>query len=123
MIRASAAGAMPDVVVTVDAVEFFVLIDLVRSNLAHEFFVAILAVSLKNGRVYGLDTNRLFKVLQGKCFGMVIAIARFCPPFGDEIMRQVAVIAYSNSMVACLLPAIVLVAHDMAIRTRLGITR
>ena len=114
---------MPDVVVTADAVEFLILNDPVRRDLAHKFFVAIQAVGLENGRVYRLDANRLLKVLQCECHGMVVTIAPFCPPFGEEIMRQVAVVAGGEGMVAGLLPAVILVAHDMTIRTGLGIAR
>ena len=67
--------------------------------------------------------NRLVKVLKGKSARMGVAVLGFGQIFGDKRMWDVAVVAGCGTMVAGLLPSVILVAHDVAIHTGLGIIR
>lgn len=61
---------------------------------------------------------RLVKATNCKVIRMPKAIRCLCVVFPEEIMRGVAVVAGRRGVVAGFLPAIELLAHDMAICTR-----
>jgi hypothetical protein len=76
---------------------------------------------LKDSFVLTLDHDGLMEILQGKSFGVVVAVFGLGDVFGHKSMRQVAIHAGCRPVVARLLPRIVLGIHNVAVGARLGI--
>ena len=91
--------------------------------LVNEFTVTTKAGILQYLRIVRFYHDGLMKVLERKAFGVVIAIDRLCDELFEWRMGQVTIGAGCHDMVAGLHPRIVLVVHDVAVRTGLGIGR
>lgn len=115
--RAAQAGklTMADCRMTVDARYRVVVGARARHQRVNHGLVAAQAVLLQDGAVSGLDCNGLGEVLKGEALRVMVAIARLGNELGQDSARQVAVDAGGGAMVACLLPAIILTAHDVAV--------
>ena len=94
---------------------------LVADDLAHRLLVTTDAVVLQRLRVMIANANRFVKVLEGEAFAMPDAVLRFGQILRNESVRGVAVVAGGDGMMAAMLPAIELLAHDMAIHAGVGI--
>jgi hypothetical protein len=79
---------------------------------------AVLLQNLRVGRCY---LNRFVEVLKRESFGVAITIVGFADPFADPAFGDVAIIASRVIVMAGYLPAVVLVAHDVAIDARLRV--
>jgi hypothetical protein len=90
-------------------------------NLANEITMTIQAISVKNGCASRPDSDRFFEILQCERLGMVIAVGHLGQPFAEEIVRNMAIVAGGEGVVTGLLPAIQLIAHDMAVYAGTGV--
>ncbi len=109
-------------IMTADAIKFLISDSTVRRDGADEFTMAIQARCIQHGHIDGPDLNRLVKILESECFGMMITVARLGQPFAGKIVRHMAVAACRECVVARFLPALKLLPHDMAIGAGFGIT-
>jgi hypothetical protein len=92
-----------------------------RGNLLHEALVAMHTILLKQRTILGMYAYGLVEVLQSEALGMPETVFCLSDPFADEVVREMAVDTGSGSMVACLLPALVLFPHDVAVNAGFGI--
>jgi hypothetical protein len=84
-------------------------------NFANEITMTIQAISVKNGRASRTDSDRFFEILQRERLGMVIAVGHLRQPLAEKIVRDMAIVASGEGVVAGLLPAVKLIAHDMTV--------
>ncbi len=87
----------------------------------HKFLVAIDASALSHLSISGLDSNGVY--VSAQCEGQRVekAVVGLRDPFSDRVMRQMAVIANRDRVMATVLPGIQMVLHDMAIDARLWV--
>ena len=83
--------------------------------------MAIHTVVLQDPTVLFLDHDRFMKILRRERLGVVVAVFGLGDVFGHEGVRQMAVDAASHSVVARLLPRIILRRHDMAVCAGFGV--
>ena len=112
---------MADVAVAVYTVEHLAAIAGVWVDLVENLAVASDAVLLQHRGVARLDHDRFGKVLEREPLGVPEAVFRFGRIFCDEAVWGVAVIARGDRVMAGVLPAIVLLAHDVTVHTSGGI--
>jgi hypothetical protein len=79
------------------------------------------AVGLQDVGVLGLDADRLVEVLQREALRVVPAVLGLGHVLAHEIVRQVAVDAHGDAVVARLLPGIELRPHDVAVLAGFGV--
>jgi len=110
-----------DIAVAVNAgdvgIRFFVGVQ----NRVNETLMTPDADFLKDLRVAFFDHDRFVEILQCEALRMVITVLGFGDVLADQIMRNVAVIADGDVMMAGLLPGVVLVIHDVAIGAGFGV--
>src|SRR4051812_31386760 len=82
----------------------------VIDEIIHQALMALNAIDLQDVRIFLLDLNRLKKVLQGESLGVEKAIFRLGDVFAYKMVREMAVNALGMSMMAGMLPAVVLIA-------------
>src|SRR5262245_49429727 len=75
-------------------------------------------IVLQNRRVLRLDADRLRKILQREALRVPESVLGLRNVLADEIVRQMAVDAFRVSVMTRMLPAVVLLAHDVAIDAR-----
>ena len=73
------------------------------------------AIFLKDLVIVPCDDNRMAKVFERKCQGVIPAVTGFGEQFRNQIVRQMAVITGRDVVVPRIAPGIVLVIHDMAV--------
>ena len=90
-------------------------------DLVHKVFVAVDTVVLQDLRVMRADADRLVEVLEGEALRVPDAVLGLRQILGDKLVRRVAVVTGGMRMMTGLRPAIVMIAHDLAVMTRLRI--
>src|SRR5688572_8156758 len=83
-------------------------------NLLHEGFVAPAAVEVDDLAVVRPDPDGLGEILEREALRMPEPVLGLRRVLADEALRDVAVVAGGEAVVARLLPAVVVVAHDVA---------
>lgn len=114
---------MSDLAVAVHTIEHLLRIAGMRIDAGHDLLMAADTVFLERGGIERLDHDRLVKILEREAFRMVVAVDRFARVFPDQVVRRMAIVAGRNRMVRRLQPAVVLLAHDVAVHTSLWIVR
>jgi hypothetical protein len=104
-----------DAGVAADTIKFFVLDHTVPRDFPDKVAMTIKTICIKDFGTGRPDPDRLMEILQREGLGMKVAVGNLGPPFAEKIVRHVAVVADGKAMMAGFLPAIELVAHDMAI--------
>ena len=84
-------------------------------NLMHEIPMATDAVVLQDLTVLLVNANGFVEILQRKALGMPKAVLRLGQVFGDKVLWQMTIHACGHTMMAGLLPTVIMLAHDMAI--------
>src|SRR5206468_2658 len=107
--------------VTVDAVRRLTAGRAMPENVIDQIVMAMETIGLKNARTHGPDANRLREILQREALGVPEAVLSLDQILGDQVMGYMAVIAGGVGVMTGLLPAVVLVAHDVAVDARLGV--
>ena len=82
-----------------------------------EVIVAFEAGALRHLMIASGDDDFVGKTAGGKCQGMVEPVDRLGQVLGDDAGRSMAVVADGDGAVGRLLPAAILLAHDVAIGT------
>jgi hypothetical protein len=90
-------------------------------NLIHQSFMAVHAVMVENLDVLGSNPNRLVEVLQREAFGVPEAVFRFGQVLGNEAVWRVAIVTGRHGVMAGFLPAIEVIAHDVAVDAGFGV--
>src|SRR5262245_37126153 len=80
--------------------------------------MAMDATALENRTVFWPDEKWVVKVLQRERVGMPEPIFGFGEILADEIVGSVAIVAGGDGVVAGFLPAVVVIAHDVAVDAR-----
>ena len=114
---------MTDVVMAADTVKLFIVDHPVRGNFAHKVPVTIQTVGIQYSAISRLNANWIAKIPKRKGDGMMIAVSGLRHPFAEKVMRHVAIVAGGESVMAGFLPAVKLIAHDVAVYARFGIIR
>src|SRR5262245_33403935 len=83
--------------------------------------MALYAVVLKDAGVLLVDADGFVKILQREARGMPEAVLGLGQPFRQALVRQMAVRTVRVGVMAGPLPALVLVAHDVAVHARGGV--
>src|SRR6185436_15788039 len=102
---------MTDAGVAMDALDGVAVGARAGHELVHHRLVTAQTVVLQDGAVSRLDADRLLEVLQREALRVVPAVARLGEVLGEEAMREMAVDAGGDAVMAGLLPAVVLAAH------------
>jgi hypothetical protein len=100
---------------TADTIERVLSIHAMGGDFADIILVTINAIVVQHLGTGGLDLDWFVEILERKPFRMVVSIAGLGQPFPHEFVRDVAIVAGGLTMVTGLLPAIVLIPHDVAI--------
>ena len=79
------------------------------------------AVFLQDAGVRALDHDGLMKVLQREALGVMPAVLGFGEILPEETVREVAIDAIGDGMMAGFLPGIILRLHDVTVNADLGI--
>ncbi len=108
---------------TGDAIQHLLIIACVCGDLTNQFSMTTDTIFLQNDGVVRLDADRFGEILQGKCAGVVIPIGCFGKVLAEDVVWHMAIVTGRYGLVARLLPAIVLLAHDMTIDTGFGVIR
>lgn len=90
-------------------------------NVIDDVAMTVHAIVVQDSRADCPQANWFWKILKRETFGVPKAILRLDEILQHEFMRNMAIIAGRDGMMAGLLPAVVLVAHDVTIDTRLRI--
>src|SRR4051794_32211209 len=107
--------AVPDRGVTADTARCLAAGRIVPENVVDQVVTTVDAVSLQDLLAHRPQADRLRKVLKGEALGVPEAVFGLDQILGHEGVRHVAVVAGGHGMMAGVLPAVVLVAHDVAI--------
>lgn len=86
-------------------------------HVVHTIDMTTDTVALHDPGAVRTDRDRLVEILQREGLGVFKAVFGLSQVFADQVVRHVAIITGGNRMVTRLLPAIILVLHDVAIRT------
>src|SRR5262245_35779412 len=86
-----------------------------RNLIMHERAMAVHAVVLEDAAVLGRHHDRLVEILERERLRMVKAVLGLGEILADEAVRQVAIHAHGDPVVARLLPGVVLRLHDVAV--------
>ena len=87
----------------------------------YKILVARNARALRDSFVAGLYLDRILEIAQCECQRVKKSVVRFGDPFSDCVVRQVAIVANRNVVVAGMLPRVEMLLHNMAIHARLRI--
>jgi hypothetical protein len=88
---------------------------IISRDLVYNIFVASQAIFPNNAGVFGMNSDRLVKILESEGPGMMVPVLHFHKPAADFVRGKMAVIAGCRGMVTRLGPSIVMISHDMAI--------
>ncbi len=83
--------------------------------------MAVDAGTVEDTGVSRTNADRFVKILERERLGMPEAVFGFDEILGNKVVRGVAIVAAGHRVVAGLLPAVILLAHDVAIHARGGI--
>src|SRR6476660_6315443 len=108
----SAARAVPDAAVAMDAAPVVFCSRAGDQGVVNEVAMAAQAVVLQDLRVARLDQDRFVEVLQGEPLGVVVAVQGLREVLADRLVWQVAIHAARVAVVRPLGPRRVLVVHD-----------
>lgn len=111
---------MADVRMAVDTGERFAPRGLWQQSM-HKVAVAANAGLLRDFLVAGFGLDRVVVVVQRECHRMEKPIVCFCDQVAGKFVRQMAIVADGDVMMAALLPGIKMVLHHVAVGARLGI--
>ncbi len=111
--------SMPDSLMTMHAGNQIVPL-IVPGDFVSEILMATPTGLLGDAKISLLDLQGLGEIIQCESEGMEKTIVRFRDPFAQGMVWQMAVITDSHMMVARHLPGLVMVLHDVAVRTGLG---
>jgi hypothetical protein len=92
-----------------------------RQDLMHKVRMAMQAGLLSHAMISRFNSNGFVEILERKRQRMEKTVVGLGIPLSNKIMRQMAVIADRDVLVAGLLPRIEVALHDMAIRAALRI--
>jgi hypothetical protein len=106
---------------TMNTVRLALVSGTAMSDFLNHLSMALNAVVLQNGSVLAVNANRLVEVLQGKPLGVPEAVLCLGEILANKVVGQMAIHATGYSMMTGLLPAIVLLAHDMAVHAGFGV--
>lgn len=112
---------MTNLAVAPGAVLMFISMCKCTNRLAQQLLVAIKAIALHHFTVALANLDRLFKVLHREFAGVIPAVLKLDYIFAGECMRYVAIVADGDAMMASLLPALKLLAHDVAVGANGGV--
>lgn len=112
---------MPDMLMAMNTVRLAFVARAAMGNFLYHFAMTMNAVTLQDRSVLAMNANRFVEVLQGKPFGVPEAIFRLGEILADKIVGQMTVHATGCIMMTGLLPAVVLLSHDMAVHAGFGI--
>ena len=118
--RNALSMCMPHVAVAMNAREHFTF-GFDGKQLVHEVTVAVQTCLLSHSPIARLDPDGLMEVSQCKCEGMEEAVVGLHDPFTNRMMRQMAVVADSDMLMAGVLPRVVVALHHMTIDASCGI--
>lgn len=105
----------------VDTIEHFLVIARMSGDFIDQPGVTTHTIFLQDREIFWFDADWLLKILQGKAFGMPKTVFHFSQIFGDKFMGNVTIVAGSGGVMAALLPAIILIPHDMAVHAGFGV--
>lgn len=88
---------------------------------AHQIMMTVDTVVLQNRGVARSDSNWLVKVLKGETLGMPEAVLRLGEVLAHQVVGRVAIVARRHRVMAGVLPAGIVVAHDVAVHAGLRI--
>lgn len=111
---------MPNRTVTMNAIDRL-FARLRGQDVVNHALVAMQAVVLQDAPILATDHDRFMKVLQREAFGMPETVFGFGEILGGKGVRKMAINTRGDAVMACLLPAIELRLHDVAIDTGFGI--
>ena len=106
---------------TVDAAYGVRVGQIPHENVIHHILMTIDTVALQDLLVLFLYYDGFMKILHRECPGMIPAVFRFRHIFAHKAVRQVAVDAGRDRVVARLLPRVVLGVHDVTVGASLRI--
>ncbi len=92
-----------------------------RQHRMNEISMTLNARPLSNSAISRLDLNGLMKLPGCKRPGMQHSVVGFRKPFPKERMRQMAVVAGRDCMMAGLLPGVIMGLHHMTVGASLGV--
>src|SRR5262245_40784160 len=119
---ASFRGTVTDRSMTVDAAGRPTVLRLaVAQAIVDQIMVTMTTAIPKHAAVARPDHQRVAIVLQSEPLGVPEPVLGLGIVFVREVVRRVAVVADGDGMVAGLLPAVVVVAHDVAVDARPGV--
>lgn len=84
-------------------------------------FVAVNTRTLRHFLVSWFNLNRFVVVVQCESDGMEETVVRLCDPFANKVMGKMAIITDSDVVMRAILPTVIMLLHDVAIRARLRI--
>ena len=87
----------------------------------YEVAVAADASILRDFLVAGFGLDWVVVVVERECHRMEKTTVCFCDQVAGKFVRQMAIVADGDMMMAALLPGIKMVLHHVAVGTRLGI--
>ena len=87
----------------------------------HQVFMAVQTRALSHPPIPRFDPNRFAEVLQRESQRVKEAVVGLGDPFAEEIVRQMAVVANGDMLMAGILPGIEVVLHHVAIDAGLRI--
>src|SRR5438105_4306400 len=90
-------------------------------NGADKLLVAANAVLIQDLGIIARDLDRLVEVLERESLRVAIAVVGLADVFADAVRGGVAIVARGVIVMAGVLPAVILIPHDVAIDARLGI--
>lgn len=114
---------MSHTTVAVQTIGFLVVIFISAIHGLHHRLMAVQAGIFNDLQAVFFDQDGFVKVLKGEGHGMIPAIQSFHGVFADDVVGQMAVVAFSDVVMGGLLPGIQVFAHDVAVHTGLGIVR
>ena len=101
--------------VTVDAVRCLVVRRAVSEDVVDQVVVALNTVFFQDFQTHGPKADWLGKVLQRETLGVPETVLRLYEIFGDGGMWDMAIVASRDGVMTRVLPAVVLIPHDVAV--------
>ena len=119
----SAGGSVADVCMAADAIELTCVAHACacENQLADQTLVTACTVVVQHFFVVRTNADGLGKILQGEAFGMPKSVFCFGNIFREKPSGRMALITGGHCVMAGLLPAIVLLVHDVAVHANLGV--
>jgi hypothetical protein len=112
---------MTDLAMAVGATKLLISILLTCQHLADAPRMTAHTIVLNNPGTHRTDHNGLMKILKREGFGVSKPILALDQVFTDGMVRKMTVVTGGMGMMARLLPAIIVFAHNMAIHASLRV--